>query len=98
MNRFILKNDKKIFEEGWPSSFATLIGKKSISMLAGDDHKRLRSIIFNFLNGDRLRTAFLDDAEQVMSFLLSSWNDGPIISAKDEAMKVMNMVNYIYIY
>ncbi|KAJ0964526.1 hypothetical protein J5N97_025664 [Dioscorea zingiberensis] len=56
-------------------------------MLAGDDHKSLRSIIFNFLNGERLRTAFLDDAEQVMSLLMSSWKDGSLISAKNEAIK-----------
>ncbi|KAJ0988007.1 hypothetical protein J5N97_006363 [Dioscorea zingiberensis] len=86
-NWFVLKNDKKLFEQGWPSSFVQIIGKNSLSMLAGDDHKSLRSIIFNFLNGERLRTAFLDDAEQVMSLLMSSWKDGSLISAKNEAIK-----------
>ncbi|KAJ0964527.1 hypothetical protein J5N97_025665 [Dioscorea zingiberensis] len=87
LNRFILKNDMRLFEPGWPSSFLRVLGKHSISVEVGDAHKRMRSIVVNFLSNERLRTVFLQHSNRVASLLLSSLEENSIISAKDVALK-----------
>ncbi|KAJ0964506.1 hypothetical protein J5N97_025644 [Dioscorea zingiberensis] len=71
----------------WPSSFLHVLGKHSISVEVGDAHKRMRSIVVNFLSNERLRTVFLQHSNRVASLLLSSLEENSIISAKDVALK-----------
>lgn len=106
LNIFILKNDMRLFEPGWPSSFLDVLGEHSISVVIREAHKHMRSIVINFLsNIERLRTMFLPHANQISPMLLSSWQDNSIISARDVAVKVSNYLLhacmksiYIYIY
>ncbi|XP_074570390.1 steroid (22S)-hydroxylase-like [Curcuma longa] len=87
LNRFLFKNDTKMFEPGWPKSFLEIVGKSSISFLVGDAHKHMRSIIVEFLSTHRIRNLFLQDMEYMASFIMGSWKDGTAISSLDEATK-----------
>ncbi|XP_042426513.1 cytochrome P450 90B2-like isoform X1 [Zingiber officinale] len=87
LNQFLFKNDTKMFEPGWPKSFLEIVGKSSISFLVGDAHKHMRSIIVEFLSTEKIRNLFLQDMENMASFIMSSWKDGTTISSLDEATK-----------
>ncbi|WOK93880.1 Cytochrome P450 [Canna indica] len=87
LNRFLFKNDTRLFEPGWPRSFADIVGRSSISFLVGDAHKHMRSIILDFLSAERIRTFFLQDMDYLASILLGSWTEGSVISSLDEATK-----------
>ncbi|KAM0933534.1 putative cytochrome P450 [Dioscorea sansibarensis] len=87
LNSFILKNDMRLFEPGWPGSFLDVLGEHSISVVIGEAHKHMRSIVINFLSNERLRAVFLPHADQIAPMLLSSWQDNSVISARDVAVK-----------
>lgn len=95
LNRFMFKNDTKMFEPGWPKSFIEVVGKSSISFLVGDAHKHMRSIIVEFLSTHRIRNLFLQDMEYMASFVMGSWKDGTAVSSLDEATKVINHVTQL---
>ena len=88
LNRFVLKNEAKLFGHGLPPAFEKVVGKNSMSLMVGHVHKHMRSTVFEFLSVERLRTIFLQDADHLASQLLSSWKEGHVISATDEATKV----------
>lgn len=87
-NRFVLKNEMKLFVNGFPHAMAKVVGQYGISMAVGDVHRHMRSTILEFLSRERLRTIFLQDSHRLASQLMSSWKDGQVISAKTEATKV----------
>lgn len=87
-NRFVLRNEEKLFGPGLPPAFKKVMGPNSISLVVGDAHKHMRSTVLDFLSAERLRTVFLQDAHHVASQLIGSWKEGCVISAKDEATKV----------
>ncbi|KAG6482381.1 hypothetical protein ZIOFF_059012 [Zingiber officinale] len=95
LNRFMFKNDTKMFEPGWPKSFSDIAGKSSISFLVGDALKHMRSNIVEFLSTERIRNLFLQDMEYMASFVMSSWKDDTLISSLDEATKVNNHVTQV---
>ncbi|KAJ0985493.1 hypothetical protein J5N97_003849 [Dioscorea zingiberensis] len=87
LNRFLLQNDMKMFEPGWPTSFKKIFGKNAISLHVGDAHKYMRSVIVSFLNSEKHRAVFLGDAEQLVSMALSTWKDKSVICVVDESRK-----------
>ncbi|ONK80923.1 uncharacterized protein A4U43_C01F23290 [Asparagus officinalis] len=89
---FVLKNEGKLFRNDLSFAFKKVVGKYSMSLASGDVHKHLRSTVLGFLSIERLRTVFLQDADHVAVQIMSSWKDGIVISAKDEATKkIMSM-------
>ncbi|MQM13256.1 hypothetical protein Taro_046186, partial [Colocasia esculenta] len=87
LNRFVLLNELKAFEPGWPRSFRKVLGRRTIFALAGDDHRYSRSIIVNFLSGARLPTVFLHGVERASITILGSWKGKGVVSAMEEARK-----------
>ncbi|MQL83113.1 hypothetical protein Taro_015600 [Colocasia esculenta] len=86
-NRFLLLNELKAFEPGWPRSLIKVLGRYTILALVGDDHKYSRSIIVNFLSGARLQTVFLQGVERASTAILGSWKGKGVVSAIEEARK-----------
>jgi len=82
----------RLFGLGWSYAFNKLIGEGSISLAVGDAHKQMRSAILQFLSNERIRSVFLRDADHIASLQMSSWNEGSVFSAADEAKKVYGSV------
>ncbi|PKA55055.1 Cytochrome P450 90B1 [Apostasia shenzhenica] len=97
LNRFVMKNDMRLFVPTWLPAFGEIAGRDSVAFAVGETYKKLRSHIVNFFNTNRLQTLFLKDADHFASTMMRSWLDGSIISAKNEAFKVPNHDVHIYI-
>ncbi|KAJ6802782.1 cytochrome P450 90B1-like [Iris pallida] len=91
LNRFVLRNEMKLFESYWPQHLLKLFGEKNIGIQTGTDvHKQFRSIVVGaFLTASRLQTSFLDDAHEVAKQLITSWKDGSVVSIVDAAKKFL---------
>lgn len=87
LNRFVLRNENRLFVPGWPRAINTILGEASTAMGVGDEHRYMRSTVLEFLSSVRVRTVFLQDANRAASEIMSSWKDHTVISAKDEATK-----------
>lgn len=89
LNRFVLKNEMRLFQTHWGPCFERIMGRDSISVSVGERHKELRSIISEFLGGKRLRTQFLQVANLGASLVMSSWKEkeGSVVSATDQIAK-----------
>ena len=88
LNHFILQNDMKLFEHGWPQHAVKMIGEPATPVALGNVHKFQRSIFLNFFCSKRLESWILPDAEQIATILISSWENNSVIHAQDEPMKV----------
>jgi steroid 22-alpha-hydroxylase len=90
LNRFILANEGRLFQCSYPSSISGILGRWSMLVLSGDEHRRMRSIALDFLGPHRLRSqAFLADIERHVGFTLGAWPAavGRVL-AQHEARKV----------
>ncbi|XP_059076548.1 taxadiene 5-alpha hydroxylase-like [Cryptomeria japonica] len=54
-NRLLFQNDFNIIANKQPISLTRIVGKKSILELSGEDHKRMRSAIMQFLKPEALQ-------------------------------------------
>ena len=88
LNRFVLKNEMKLFEPGWPISFKKVVGQNSLVIMVRNAHKHAKSTVLSFFTGERLRTVFMHDIYHIASRVMSSWKEGHVISAKGEASEV----------
>lgn len=93
LNRFILQNEGRLFENSCPTSIKDIMGPWSMLALAGDVHKEMRSIAVNFMSNVKLRTFFLPDIEKQALEVLHSWKDRSTFSAQEEGKKVTSIIN-----
>ncbi|GLJ25574.1 hypothetical protein SUGI_0489930 [Cryptomeria japonica] len=60
-NRLLFQNDFNIIANKQPISLTRIVGKKSILELSGEDHKRMRSAIMQFLKPEALQKFLAGD-------------------------------------
>ncbi|GLJ35428.1 hypothetical protein SUGI_0712460 [Cryptomeria japonica] len=58
-NRYILKNEGRLFRAGYPKSFRDLVGKKGLIAIHGDLHKKLHSIAINLMTSEKLAISLM---------------------------------------
>lgn len=87
LNKFILMNENKLFQCSYPSTISGILGKWSMLVLVGEEHKRMRSIALNFMSTTKLKDFFFEDIEHHVLLTLQSWEEGRILSAQEEAKK-----------
>ncbi|KAH6556119.1 hypothetical protein KP509_1Z203700 [Ceratopteris richardii] len=87
LNKFILVNENKLFQCSYPSTITGILGKWSMLVLVGEEHKRMRSIAINFMNPAKLKDFFFKDIERHVLLTLQSWKDGDVLFAQQEAKK-----------
>eukprot|EP01018_Ginkgo_biloba_P007322 Gb_21070 [translate_table: standard] len=46
-NRLVLSNENKLVVASWPTSFMKVMGENSILAKSGDEHKRIRSVLYS---------------------------------------------------
>lgn len=54
-NKFIFSNDGNVLTTKQPPSFSKIFGKRNMTELIGDDHKRVRGALVSFLKPDMLK-------------------------------------------
>ncbi|CAI9110756.1 OLC1v1010832C2 [Oldenlandia corymbosa var. corymbosa] len=87
LNKFILRNEGRLFECSYPRSIGGILGKWSMLVLVGDMHRDMRIISLNFLSNARLRTHLLQEVEKHTLLVLECWKNNSVICAQDEAKK-----------
>lgn len=89
-NRFILKNEGRLFESSYPSSIANLVGKHSLLLMRGSFHRRMHSLTMSFANTTIIKDHLLVDIDRLVRLNLDMWN-GKIL-LMEEAKKVINLL------
>nr|CAD1836113.1 unnamed protein product [Ananas comosus var. bracteatus] len=56
LNRHVLNNDTRLFENAWPPHVPRLMGKHSTVLSTGDAHKQKKSIILSFVSTARTQS------------------------------------------
>lgn len=87
LNRFVLKNEMKLFEPGWPKAFLKVVGAYAMPLVVGDVHKHMRSTLFHFLSAERRRPEYFQDVDGIAYNLIGSWKEDTSISVTDQAIK-----------
>ncbi|KAJ7520388.1 hypothetical protein O6H91_19G003700 [Diphasiastrum complanatum] len=83
-NKFVMQNDKRLFNMGYPTSFAEILGSYDMLMVNGDMHKKMRGYAMTFLNSKQLQDYLLNDIENYVLLTLRNWK-GRVVNVQDEA-------------
>ncbi|KAG6556952.1 hypothetical protein Mapa_001368 [Marchantia paleacea] len=62
-----------VFKSGWPKSTRTVLGRKSFSVLEGDEHRRLRRLTAQGLQGQEALKSYIPKVEELVKAKLTSW-------------------------
>ncbi|KAG9446460.1 hypothetical protein H6P81_012588 [Aristolochia fimbriata] len=86
LNFFILQNEEKIFECSYPKAIHGVLGKHSMLVVTGEEHKRLRNTILGLTNSWKSEENLRDIDEHAVS-VMESWRDRQNIIFCEEARK-----------
>ncbi|KAL3683356.1 hypothetical protein R1sor_001378 [Riccia sorocarpa] len=95
-NRFVLSNDTKFFRSSWPKSFRELCGNSCIVVASGEQHRRLRVHVEQFLATDAVKR-FLSTIEGCILRCLDSWQDGDVVHVYPEMHLLAFTIGYKFI-
>ncbi|OAY74021.1 Cytochrome P450 90B1, partial [Ananas comosus] len=87
LNRHVLNNDTRLFENAWPPHVPRLMGKHSTVMSGGDAHKQKKSIVLSFVSSARTQSSFVRGVEWQAAALVASWEGRDVVYGADEARK-----------
>ncbi|XP_062152834.1 cytochrome P450 724B1-like [Alnus glutinosa] len=87
LNYFILQNEGKLFECGYPKPIHGILGKASMLVAVGDTHKRLRSVALSLITMTKSKPEFLNDIDSTALRILHSWKDKSQVIFCQEARK-----------
>lgn len=62
-----------VFKSGWPKATRTVLGRKSFSVLEGDEHRRLRRLTAQGLQGQEALKAYIPRVEELVKAKLTNW-------------------------
>ncbi|KAJ7557601.1 hypothetical protein O6H91_04G001100 [Diphasiastrum complanatum] len=83
-NKFVMQNDQKLFNMGYPTSFTEILGTCDMLMVNGELHKKMRGYAMTFLNSKKLQDYLLNDIDSYALLVLSTWK-GRVVNVQDEA-------------
>lgn len=89
LNHFILQNEEKLFQCSYPKPIHGILGKSSMLVVLGEDHKRLRTLALALVTSTKLKPSYLGDIEKIALHIVGSWHHGKAskITFCDEARK-----------
>nr|CAD1836149.1 unnamed protein product [Ananas comosus var. bracteatus] len=87
LNRHVMNNDMRLFENAWPPHIPRLMGKHSTVMWRGDVHKQKKSTILSFMSSARTQSSFVRGVERQAAALVASWKGRDVVYGADEARK-----------
>lgn len=102
LNHFILQNEERLFQCSYPRPIHGILGKSSMLVVLGEDHKRLRNLALALVTSTKLKPSYLRDIEKIALHVVGSWRRQAaggeecggvrVISFCEEARKVSNRV------
>jgi hypothetical protein len=93
-NRFVFRNNDKLFQLWYPDSMNSMFGKKSIAEGYGSVHKYLRSFAAPPYAPRNLGEAFVSEMERIITESVKAWGTKPDIEVKEAITDVS--VHYFF--
>lgn len=93
LNVFILQNEGKLFEPGYPKPVHDILGKLSMMLVSGELHKRLRSVALSFINVSISNPEFFRGVERLSLSFIDSWRGKKQVLFFKEAKQVPTLIN-----
>ncbi|KAK3144509.1 hypothetical protein QOZ80_4AG0314060 [Eleusine coracana subsp. coracana] len=85
LNHFILQNEERLFQCSYPRPIHGILGKSSMLVVLGEDHKRLRNLSLALVTSTKLKPSYLGDIEKIALHVVGAWRDRSIIRQEDTA-------------
>ncbi|GJN02624.1 hypothetical protein PR202_ga19994 [Eleusine coracana subsp. coracana] len=82
LNHFILQNEERLFQCSYPRPIHGILGKSSMLVVLGEDHKRLRNLSLALVTSTKLKPSYLGDIEKIALHVVGAWRDRSIIRAR----------------
>ncbi|BAS89633.1 Os04g0469800 [Oryza sativa Japonica Group] len=82
LNHFILQNEERLFQCSYPRPIHGILGKSSMLVVLGEDHKRLRNLALALVTSTKLKPSYLGDIEKIALHIVGSWHG----KSKDKGM------------
>ncbi|KAL6650876.1 hypothetical protein ACP70R_009801 [Stipagrostis hirtigluma subsp. patula] len=76
LNHFILQNEERLFQCSYPRPIHGILGKSSMLVVLGEDHKRLRNLALALVTSTKLKPSYLGDIEKIALHVVGSWRHG----------------------
>ncbi|OEL35105.1 Cytochrome P450 724B1 [Dichanthelium oligosanthes] len=73
LNHFILQNEERLFQCSYPRPIHGILGKSSMLVVLGEDHKRLRNLALALVTSTKLKPSYLGDIERIALHVVGSW-------------------------
>uniref|UniRef100_A0ACD5V5S4 Uncharacterized protein n=1 Tax=Avena sativa TaxID=4498 RepID=A0ACD5V5S4_AVESA len=74
LNHFILQNEERLFQCSYPRPIHGILGKSSMLVVLGEDHKRLRNLALTLVTSTKLKPSYLGDIEKIAMDIVGSWH------------------------
>ncbi|KAG2572751.1 hypothetical protein PVAP13_7KG200600 [Panicum virgatum] len=93
LNHFILQNEERLFQCSYPRPIHGILGKSSMLVVLGEDHKRLRNLALALalVTSTKLKPGYLGDIEKIALHVVGSWRQdgggGRVVAFCEEARK-----------
>lgn len=73
LNHFILQNEERLFQCSYPRPIHGILGKSSMLVVLGEDHKRLRNLALALVTSTKLKPSYLGDIEKIALHVVGAW-------------------------
>jgi cytochrome P450 family 724 subfamily B1 len=73
LNHFILQNEERLFQCSYPRPIHGILGKSSMLVVLGEDHKRLRNLSLALVTSTKLKPSYLGDIEKIALHVIGAW-------------------------
>ncbi|KAF8703406.1 hypothetical protein HU200_032209 [Digitaria exilis] len=75
LNHFILQNEERLFQCSYPRPIHGILGKSSMLVVLGEDHKRLRNLALALVTSTKLKPSYLGDIEKIALHVVGAWRN-----------------------
>ncbi|PUZ47578.1 hypothetical protein GQ55_7G176900 [Panicum hallii var. hallii] len=85
LNHFILQNEERLFQCSYPRPIHGILGKSSMLVVLGEDHKRLRNLALALVTSTKLKPSYLGDIEKIALHVVGSWRQQAAEGSKEDS-------------
>jgi cytochrome P450 family 724 subfamily B1 len=103
LNHFILQNEERLFQCSYPRPIHGILGKSSMLVVLGEDHKRLRNLSLALVTSTKLKPSYLCDIEKIALYVVGAWRHGDksvggvkVVAFCEEARKVRDCTDCFF--
>ncbi|KAG8082319.1 hypothetical protein GUJ93_ZPchr0014g46966 [Zizania palustris] len=70
----MMQNEERLFQCSYPRPIHGILGKSSMLVVLGEDHKRLRNLALALVTSTKLKPSYLGDIEKIALRIVGSWH------------------------